>query len=275
MDRVGPRPPGSRGLSRRIRRVSGPRAAHVAQWLWWLRECSAGYRAQPYEALAAAYGGAGHDDLARQILVAQRDDVRDRGSLSPVRKLGQHGAKWLIGYGYHCFYAFLWLAGLFTVTALLALFWLGPHKYIVAVPAAGTAATRRPRSPVPVSAFLRLSGSGRAGQPLGCGQPVRLALRLGAASPRRYQAAARPAAASAAAASRECSDPARIGYAIDLAFPIINLNSSAAGQCDVPATGGAAGVVVLGWAVRAAAATLLALYTLGLTGVTRSPPGAG
>ena len=141
MDRVGPRPPGPRGLSRRIRRVSGPRAAHVAQWLWWLRECSAGYRAQPYEALAAAYGGAGHDDLARQILVAQRDDVRDRGSLSPVRKLGQHGAKWLIGYGYHCFYAFLWLAGLFTVTALLALFWLGPHKYIVAVPAAGAAAS--------------------------------------------------------------------------------------------------------------------------------------
>ena len=36
-----------------------------------------------------------------------------------------------------------------------------------------------------------------------------------------------------------------------------------------------AGVVVFGWAVRAAAASLLALYTLGLTGVTRSPPGAG
>ena len=147
VDRVGPRPPGSRGLSRRAGRSSGPRAAHVAQWLWWLRECSAGYRAQPYEALAAAYGGAGYDDLARQILVAQRDDVRDRGSLSPVRKLGQHGAKWLTGYGYHCFYAFLWLAGLFTVTALLALFWLGPEKYIVAAPAAGTAAraASRPR----------------------------------------------------------------------------------------------------------------------------------
>lgn len=34
-------------------------------------------------------------------------------------------------------------------------------------------------------------------------------------------------------------------------------------------------VVAFGWAVRAAAAILLALYTLGLTGVTRSPPGAG
>ena len=78
-----------------------------------------------------------------------------------------------------------------------------------------------------------------------------------------------------AGATRECSVPARIGYAIDLAFPIINLNSSPAGQCDVPDTGGEPGVVVLGWAVRAAAATLLALYTLGLTGVTRSPPGGG
>ena len=45
----------------------GPHAAHVAQWLWWLRECSAEYQAQPYEALAAAYGGAGYDDLARRI----------------------------------------------------------------------------------------------------------------------------------------------------------------------------------------------------------------
>jgi hypothetical protein len=72
-----------------------------------------------------------------------------------------------------------------------------------------------------------------------------------------------------------CTCPARIGYAIGLAFPLINLNSSPAAQCDVPASGAAAGVVVFGWVVRAAAATLLVLYTLGLTGVTRSPPGAG
>jgi hypothetical protein len=76
-------------------------------------------------------------------------------------------------------------------------------------------------------------------------------------------------------AAGRCSDPARIGYAIELAFPIINLNSSSAAQCDVPATGAAPGVVAFGWAVRAAAAILLALYALGLTGITRSPPGAG
>ena len=273
MDRVNPRPPGSRGLSRRARRASGPPAAHVAQWLWWLRECSAGYRAQPYEALAAAYGGAGYDDLARQILVAQRDDVRDRGSLSPVRKLGQHGAKWLIGYGYHCFYAFLWLAGLFAVTALLALFWLGPDKYIVAAPAAGTAATAA-ASPSPSAAPSVSAAPAVAATPSAPASPPASPSAPVPATP-GAPATATPAAASPAAAARECSVPARIGYAIELAFPIINLNSSTAGQCDVPATGGAAGVVVLGWAVRAAAATLLALYTLGLTGVTRSPPGAG
>ncbi|MGI8446782.1 MAG: hypothetical protein ACR2MP_06280, partial [Streptosporangiaceae bacterium] len=160
LGRVGPRPPAGRGLSRWGRRDSGPHAAHVAQWLWWLRECSADYRAQPYEALAAAYGGAGYDDLARRILVAQRDDVRDRGSLSPVRKLGQHCAKWLTGYGYHCFYAFLWLAGLFAITALVAVFWLGPEKYIVAQPACGAvvvspwaaAASARPATATPSAA---------------------------------------------------------------------------------------------------------------------------
>src|SRR5580704_9154043 len=152
LDRVGPRPPAGRGLSRWGRRAPGPHAAHVAQWLWWLRERSAEYRAQPYEALAAAYGGAGYDDLARRILVAQRDDVRDRGSLSPVRKLGQYCAKWLTGYGYHCFYAFLWLAGLFAVTALIAVFWLGSGKYIVAQGGTPAAAPARPATAAPSAA---------------------------------------------------------------------------------------------------------------------------
>ncbi len=219
--------------------------------------------------------------------------MRDRGSLSPVRTLGQHCAKWLTGYGYHCFYAFLWLAGLFTVTALTAVFWLGPDKYIVAAPAAGT--------PAPAAASPR--GQPGRGQPVAAVTPAASANPSASATPsanhrrrpprrptlraghprrptirglRPSRGTARPARrAATAAATRQCSDPARIGYAIELAFPVINLNSSLAAQCDVPASGAAAGVVVFGWAVRAAAATLLALYTLGLTGVTRSPPGAG
>jgi len=308
---VGPRPPARRGLSRWGGRAPGPHAAHVAQWLWWLRERSAEYRAQPYEALAAAYGGAGYDDLARRILVAQRDDVRDRGSLSPVRRLGQYCAKWLTGYGYHCFYAFLWLAGLFTVTALVAVFWLGPQKYIVPGPAAGATAIAAarvsgsagsarpaaspagtaPASAPAASAALAASASpSAAASPPASARPSAPAPSAATASPSAATASpsapapsasptarapAGPGRAATVPSTRPCSDPARVGYAIGLAFPLINLNSSAGGQCDVPATGAAAGVVVFGWAVRAAAASLLALYTLGLTGVTRSPPGAG
>ena len=298
LDRVGPRPADGQRLPRRGRRASGPHAAHVAQWLWWLRECSAEYQAQPYEALAAAYGGAGYDDLARRILVAQRDDVRDRGSLSPVRKLGQHCAKWLTGYGYHCFYAFLWLAGLFAITALVAVFWLGPEKYIVAQGGTPAAAPARPAAAAPSaaatvpapatsapaaaspSATPSLSATPSAPATPSAASATPTAPASAPASP----AASAPAPAGAGVpvpasraasvpATRQCSDPARIGYAIELAFPVINLNSSSAGQCDVPASGAAPGVVVFGWVVRALAATLLVLYTLGLTGVTRSPPG--
>jgi hypothetical protein len=308
LDRLGPRPPGGHGRSWRTARTGravGPHGDNVAQWLWWLRGRTTQYRAQPYEALAAAYGGAGYDDLARRILVAQRDDVRDRGSLSPVRKLGQYCAKWLTGYGYHCFYAFLWLAGLFTVTALVAVFWLGPQKYIVPGPAAGTAPVAAastsgsasgsarpaaspavtgpasaPAAPAALAASASPSASARPSAPASPPAPSPSAATASpsAAAPPASPIARAPAGAgrtATAPAGRRCSDPARVGYAIGLAFPLINLNSSAGGQCDVPATGAAAGVVVFGWAVRAAAASLLALYTLGLTGVTRSPPGAG
>jgi hypothetical protein len=284
LDRVSPRPPGGRGFSRRGSRAAGPHNDNVAQWLWWLRGCTAQYRAQPYEALAAAYGGAGYDDLARRILVAQRDDVRDRGSLSPVRTFGQHCAKWLTGYGYHCFYAFLWLAGLFTVTALVAVFWLGPEKYIVPGPAAGTAAvtaastSRSAGTSGSASASASPSASPAVSVPASAPPTPAASASPSASAPSASATTRAPAAAGragTAAAARQCSDPARIGYAIELAFPIINLNSSSAAQCDVPATGAAPWVVVFGWAVRAVAATLLALYTLGLTGVTRSPPGAG
>ncbi len=287
LDRLGPRPPGGRGRFRRIGRAGDPHAGNVEQWLWWLRGYTTQYRAQPYEALAAAYGGAGFDDLARRILVAQRDDVRDRGSLSPVRKFGQYCAKWLTGYGYHCFYAFLWLAGLFTVTALAAVFWLGPEKYIVPGPAAGTTAVAAARASARGSASPSASPAASApdGAPAASATPAASAspsaTPAASASPSAPAPSASPIApapagraVSAPAASR-CSDPARIGYALGLAFPVISLNNRAGAQCDLPASGAAAGVVIFGWVVRAAAVSLLALYILGLTGVTRSPPGTG
>src|SRR5580693_8323357 len=205
LDRVGPRPPARRGLSRWGRRAPGPHAAHVAQWLWWLRARSAEYRAQPYEALAAAYGGAGYDDLARRILVAQRDDVRDRGSLSPVRKLGQYCAKWLTGYGYHCFYALLWLAGLFAVTALIAVFWLGPEKYIVAQPAAG------PVVASPVVASPGVAGPGVASpgvaSPAPASAPAASAALAASPSPSVSPSPSAPASPSASAPSAATASP--------------------------------------------------------------------
>ncbi len=213
---------------RRLRRDDPERhGEQVSQWLSWLREPGTSYAGQPYAALAAAYGAAGHDDLARAILVAQRDDLRRRGQLSPLRKTAQYGARWLIGYGYHCFYAFMWLAGLLAATAAVAVFWLGPARDI---------------------------------------QPVATAI----------PAAGAPASTVAArsVAAPECSVASRAGYALTLAFPVINLTSGSAGQCDVPASGADPGVLVFGWVVRALAATLLVLYGLGLSGLTRSPPGA-
>ena len=192
------------------------------QWLSWFRG-PVKYTGQPYEALAAAYGNVGNDVLARRILVAQRDAVRDRGELSPVRKVGQYLSKALIGYGYHCFYAFIWLALLFAVTILIAVFWFGPDRYIV-----------------PTTTASQVASNTTAGK---------------------------------ASAESQCTVTGRISYAIDLAFPIINLNSSSEQQCDVKAPG-SPGVVLFGWIVRALAATLFVLYGLGITGVTRSPPSA-
>ncbi len=143
------------------------RGQHIAQWLSWFRHNIDPYEAQPYEALAAAYGGAGYDDLARAILVAQREDVRQRGSLSWARKRAQFFAKWLIGYGYHCFYAFVWLAALLVITALIAAFWFGPEKYIQQVATATPVASATP-APTPSGSASRAAGRRRiaGGRPL-------------------------------------------------------------------------------------------------------------
>ena len=134
----------------------GSHRAAVAQWLSWFRHETAEHADQPYAVLAAAYQAAGRGDLAREILVAQRDDARVRGSMNPARRLGQQGARWLTGYGYRGWYALLWLAGLLAVTMGLAVFWFGPARYIqptgAARLAAAAASTRSPTaSPSPAA----------------------------------------------------------------------------------------------------------------------------
>ena len=93
------------------------------------------YAAQPYQELAAAYQGAGNHDAARRVLIAQRDDARKRGRLSLLSKAGQWFLKILIGYGYRSTQALAWLAVLFILTALAAVFYFGPKELIVSVPA--------------------------------------------------------------------------------------------------------------------------------------------
>jgi len=140
------RPRRRRGWPRRQAGNGEPRQHRdqVAVWLSWLRYHVPGYHAQPYAALAAAYGAAGHGDLARAIRVAQRDDLRRRGSLSRAGRLAQHLSRWLIGYGYHCWYAVGWLLALVAAAALVAVCWLGPGRYIQRTGPAAPAATARP-----------------------------------------------------------------------------------------------------------------------------------
>jgi hypothetical protein len=110
------------------------------EWISCLgTERTAAYAAQPYQQLAAAYEAAGNHDAARRVLIAQRDDARDRGRLSRLSKVGQTALKLLIGYGYHSTRALYWLAGVFALAALAAVLWLGPSKLIVSVPAATAA----------------------------------------------------------------------------------------------------------------------------------------
>lgn len=194
----------------------------VEQWLRWFRGTSR-YAAQPYQALAAAYEGAGYDNFARHILVRQCDDARARGSLTGVRRAGQFCSKWLIGYGYHCVRALAWLAVLFVAAALLAIVWFGPARYIVTASTPG-------------------------------------------------QAASTSASAASAPVARECSVTGDIGYAIEVAFPVININSASGAQCDVPANGAKLGMIVFGWVIRVLAALLAAVYVLGISGLNRSSP---
>ena len=82
-----------------------------------------------------------------------------------------------------------------------------------------------------------------------------------------------PAPAPAAATytqARSCPVTGDLGYAIAVAFPVIDI--SAEQQCDVPAQNARWGVVVFGWVVRIMAALLAGVYVLGISGLNRSTP---
>ncbi|MGP8001675.1 MAG: hypothetical protein ACLPKI_30775 [Streptosporangiaceae bacterium] len=268
----------------------GPHQAAVSQWLSWLRHETAQHADQPYAALAAAYQATGRSDLARTILIAQRDDAGARGGLGPRHRLGQHAARWLTGYGYRCWYALVWLAGLAALTVGLAVFWFGPARYIqptaarAAVPAARTVPAARP------APTARLATTGRAASPAPAASgspppspaptvtaspsPSPVASPSPAASPSPVPAASRAARAQPArgAGPAECGVAGRAGYALGVVLPLIGPGAGSAGTCAVPATGGT-GVLAFGWLVRGLAVTLLVIYALGLIAAARRPAG--
>ncbi|MFJ8863802.1 oxidoreductase [Streptomyces sp. NPDC102451] len=115
---------------------SGERRDSVNHRLAWIRR-SPGYSPQPYEQLASWYRTIGHDDDARQVLLAKQRHRR-RAMPWPVRGWG-HLLDATVGYGYRP-----WLAGIW----LLALTLLGTLAF-------------RTQSPTPVK-----QGEGAPFQPL-------------------------------------------------------------------------------------------------------------
>ena len=251
LELITPRPQPDRRPSRWRRRPGRagdpvPHQEAVTQWLSWFRHETAEHADQPYAALAAAYQAAGRNDLARAILVAQREDARIRAAMGPRRRLGQQAARWLTGYGYRSWYALLWLAGLVAVTVGLAVFWFGPARYIQ--PTAAARAGRPGGQFAPcgqsVPGGQRVAGGSRVAvrEPVAVHEPV--AVRQpstvcdcvpagqpvpGAASRRRArprwsadtQSPGRAPRTGTATVPRsaECGVAGRVGYAVGLVLP--------------------------------------------------------
>jgi hypothetical protein len=114
-----------------------------------------------------------------------------------------------------------------------------------------------------------LRAAGRAGRPGGqCashGPPVPSGQRV-AGRPRVTRPESVPPAAPAAP-----NAAGRAGYALRLVLPVIG----PAGSCAGPTGFAATGLLVFGWLVRMLASTLLVIYALAVTGLTRRRPGPG
>lgn len=67
-------------------------------WLTMLRDSTFLYHAQPYQQLAAVHRAAGHEHMARKVLITQQDDLRRFGD--PGNKLWHRFLGVTLGYGY-------------------------------------------------------------------------------------------------------------------------------------------------------------------------------
>jgi hypothetical protein len=74
---------------------------HWTRWLHLIARHTNGYQPQPYQQLAAVRRAAGHDADARKILIAQQQDLRERGDLGGwLTRTVHHAWGALGGYGY-------------------------------------------------------------------------------------------------------------------------------------------------------------------------------
>lgn len=99
-----------------------PRGATYREWLTLLAEHTPTYAAQPYQQLAAVHRAGGHEKEARQILMAQQQDLRRRGDLGGRgRKLLHAASGVFIGYGHRPFRALAFLAGVCALAGIVVL----------------------------------------------------------------------------------------------------------------------------------------------------------
>jgi hypothetical protein len=87
-----------------------PPKPDLDQWLGCLHH-STPYASQPYQQLASVHRAAGEEANARRILIAQQDDLGERGHLGGQWAKARHRLLGLtIGYGYRTWRAFVGLA---------------------------------------------------------------------------------------------------------------------------------------------------------------------
>jgi hypothetical protein len=98
-----------------------PEGPEVRDWLNWFRELGADSDwGQPYQQLAAAHRAAGHEALARRILIAQQRELGARGGLGRGLRFRHRMLGMTIGYGYQSWRALVSLIAIATIAIGLA-----------------------------------------------------------------------------------------------------------------------------------------------------------
>ncbi|MBV9163011.1 MAG: hypothetical protein JO281_15980 [Pseudonocardiales bacterium] len=124
---------------------------HAVDWREWLHVIihhTRDYRPQPYQQLAAALRASGHESTAREVLIAQQQDLYHRGDLGgPLIKSAHWLWGTLAGYGYRSSRAVLVLVLVLMIAAGLGVaaghIPIGPGHYVTA----HTSQTPDPNSP--------------------------------------------------------------------------------------------------------------------------------